>query len=130
MPEEAILYRVEDAAQLLGIGRSKFFELLATGQVPSVQIGRARRVSRRALEQYAARMESREPTQLGGPQQVEVAPSRLDQPQQVEVASARPRPSPPETDPSRQASIKRRDPGEGPGPPLTATGSKMGARSP
>lgn len=54
---EPILYRPEDAARVLGIGRSKLFELLATGQVPSVQIGRARRVSRRALENYAERME-------------------------------------------------------------------------
>lgn len=56
--EQPILYRPEDAARVLGIGRSKLFELLATGQIPSVQIGRARRVSRRALEQYVIRSES------------------------------------------------------------------------
>ncbi len=56
--EDPILYRCEDAARALGIGRSKMFELIATGQIPSVQIGRARRVRRRALEEFAARMES------------------------------------------------------------------------
>lgn len=56
--EEPILYRPEDAARALNIGRSKLFELLATGQIPSVQIGRARRVSRRALEDFATRMEA------------------------------------------------------------------------
>ncbi len=64
---ETILYRPEDGARLLGIGRSKIFELMASGDLPSVQIGRARRVSRWALEDFAARMESA-PTRLGEPQ--------------------------------------------------------------
>jgi excisionase family DNA binding protein len=43
-----------EAARVLGIGRSKFYELLTTGAVESVQIGRARRVPAEALRRYVA----------------------------------------------------------------------------
>lgn len=50
---EQLLYRVEDAAKVLSLGRSKTFELIANGELRSVQIGRSRRVPRSALEEYA-----------------------------------------------------------------------------
>lgn len=37
-------------ARLLGIGRTKTFQLMATGQLPVVRIGRCARVPRAALE--------------------------------------------------------------------------------
>src|SRR6266496_3535423 len=43
---ERLLYRVGEAAQLLGISRSKAWELLARGDLESVKIDGARRVSR------------------------------------------------------------------------------------
>lgn len=54
--QDQLLYRPEDAARLLDIGRSTLFELLASGEVPSVRIGRSRRVPRAALEAYVERL--------------------------------------------------------------------------
>lgn len=54
---DQLLYRPEDAGSVLGIGRSKVFELLATGQLASVQIGRSRRIPRTALEAYVERLQ-------------------------------------------------------------------------
>lgn len=54
---EILLYRPEDAARVLGIGRSKVFEEMAAGRLKSVRIGRARRVSRSALEEYVAQLD-------------------------------------------------------------------------
>jgi len=46
---ETLLYRPEAAASALGIGRSKIFQLMAEGQIETVQIGRSRRVPAQAL---------------------------------------------------------------------------------
>ena len=51
-----LLYRPEEAATVLGIGRSKVFEFMASGELESVKIGRSRRITRRALEDYVARL--------------------------------------------------------------------------
>lgn len=51
-----LLYKPESAAAHLGIGRSKLFELIAAGEIETVQIGRSRRVPAEALEEYVARL--------------------------------------------------------------------------
>lgn len=51
-----LLYKPEAAAAALGIGRSKLFELIAEGEIETVQIGRSRRVPAQALEDYVARL--------------------------------------------------------------------------
>ena len=48
------LLRVEEAARLLRIGRSKLYQLLARGELPVVRIGRSVRIPRRALEEWIA----------------------------------------------------------------------------
>ncbi len=48
------LLRVHEVARLLGIGRSKTYELIARGELPSLRIGRLVRVPRHALEQWIA----------------------------------------------------------------------------
>jgi excisionase family DNA binding protein len=53
---EQILYSVEDAADMLGIGRTFMFQLIATGEINSLKIGRRRKVSRDALDAYIARL--------------------------------------------------------------------------
>ncbi len=47
-----LLLRAEEAARLLGLGRSKVFEMLASGELPAVRVGRAVRVSRASLERW------------------------------------------------------------------------------
>jgi len=49
-PDAPLLLRVSEAAQLLGVSRSAMYELVASGQVPVVRIGRSIRVVRSELE--------------------------------------------------------------------------------
>ncbi|MFI9629165.1 helix-turn-helix domain-containing protein [Streptomyces sp. NPDC052042] len=51
-PTDRLLYRPEEAAELLGIGRSTLYELMTAGLVEYVKLGRCRRIRRTALEQY------------------------------------------------------------------------------
>lgn len=51
------LYTVEQAAALLGIGRTKVYELVSSGRLPSVTIGRSRRIRRSALRVYISSLE-------------------------------------------------------------------------
>jgi excisionase family DNA binding protein len=46
------LLTVVEAARELGISRSKVYELLADGELPSVRIGRTRRIAVSALEEF------------------------------------------------------------------------------
>ena len=52
----ALLLKPELAAANLGIGRSKLFELIAAGEIETVQIGRSRRIPADALADYVARL--------------------------------------------------------------------------
>ncbi len=51
-----LLYKPGPAAEVLGIGQSKLFELIAAGEIETVRIGRARRIPAQALEDYVARL--------------------------------------------------------------------------
>jgi excisionase family DNA binding protein len=49
-----LLLTVPEAADLLGIGRTLMYELISSGQVVSVLVGRLRRIRPADLETYAA----------------------------------------------------------------------------
>ena len=53
---ERLLYSVREAAQLLSIGRVKFYELVAAGRIESVRLDGSRRIPREALEEFIARL--------------------------------------------------------------------------
>jgi excisionase family DNA binding protein len=53
-----LLLRPEEAADVLGIGRSKLYELLAAGVIESVQIGSSRRVPVEGLHDFVQRLRS------------------------------------------------------------------------
>lgn len=55
---EPLLLTPEQAAKSLSIGRNKVFELMAAGELESVQIGRSRRVPWQAIEDYVVRLRS------------------------------------------------------------------------
>ncbi len=46
------LLRVEEAAEWLGLGRTKAYELVYKGVIPSVTIGRSRRIPVHALKTF------------------------------------------------------------------------------
>ena len=47
-----LAYPVSEAAPLLSISRARLYELLGDGTIPSVKIGRSRRIRREALVEY------------------------------------------------------------------------------
>ena len=52
-----LLYRVDEAAHLLSISRSRIFELLRCGQLRSVTHGRTRLIPHSALEEFVEELE-------------------------------------------------------------------------
>jgi excisionase family DNA binding protein len=53
--EPKLLLKVEEAAAALSLGRAKTYELVAAGQIESIQIGRSRRIPARALQDFIDR---------------------------------------------------------------------------
>lgn len=62
VPNRRLLYSVEEAAQLLGIGRTFMFELVATDQIASLKIGRRRKIPSAALDDYVRRLAAEQTT--------------------------------------------------------------------
>ena len=57
--------KVPEVAEMLQIARSRAYELVGNGEIPSVRIGRSLRVSRKELERWLE--EHRQPeTRRGG----------------------------------------------------------------
>jgi excisionase family DNA binding protein len=53
---EKVLLTPSEAWGALGIGKTKLFELVASGELQSVCIGRARRIPATSLRQYVDRL--------------------------------------------------------------------------
>jgi excisionase family DNA binding protein len=49
---EPLLLRVDEVARALALGRSKVYELIASGELPSLTIGTARRVPADVLRRW------------------------------------------------------------------------------
>ena len=50
-------YTVEQVAKMLHIGRDKVYELLRTGQLHSIKIGKLRRITEQHLAEFIASLE-------------------------------------------------------------------------
>jgi excisionase family DNA binding protein len=53
---DRLLLPIPDAAAVLGVGRTKLYELVENGAIDTVTIGRRRLVPAQALEDYARRL--------------------------------------------------------------------------
>jgi len=53
--EPALLLAPENAAQLLGCGRTHVYTLLRRGELKSIRVGRLRRIPRSEIEAYIMR---------------------------------------------------------------------------
>jgi excisionase family DNA binding protein len=51
---DRLLLRIPEVSDATGLGRSTVYELIASGALPSVKIGKARRVPADALRQWVA----------------------------------------------------------------------------
>lgn len=57
---EKILMRPTEVAQMLSIGKSTIYELLATGEIPSIRIGRSIRIPVKWLNEWVEKREDTE----------------------------------------------------------------------
>jgi excisionase family DNA binding protein len=55
-----LLLTVEEAAERIGICRSNLFKLIRRGEIQSVKVGRLRRVTPAALEEFVQRLTAEE----------------------------------------------------------------------
>jgi excisionase family DNA binding protein len=53
----ARLHTVEQARERLNVGRSKVFELIASGELRSVRIGRRRLIPEQAIRDFVAQLD-------------------------------------------------------------------------
>jgi excisionase family DNA binding protein len=58
MSDDDELLTVEQVADILKLGRTSIYELMASGDLPSVKINRCRRVLRSDLNAYIGRLRS------------------------------------------------------------------------
>lgn len=49
---DSLLLKVEDVQKTANLGRSKVYELIASGELQSIRVGRAIRVPRQSLESW------------------------------------------------------------------------------
>ncbi len=54
---QRLLLRIPEVAETLGIGRTKIYELIATGELPAVRFGRAVRISVSTLQKWVEERE-------------------------------------------------------------------------
>ncbi len=57
---QRLLLRIPEVAKTLGIGRSKIYELIATGELPTIHVGRAVRISVSTLQKWVEEREQQE----------------------------------------------------------------------
>ena len=62
---ERLLHTPEEAAHLLGIGRTKVYRLIATDELHSVRIGGSRRITNRALSDFVHHLDAGGPVDFG-----------------------------------------------------------------
>ncbi|MFF7042339.1 helix-turn-helix domain-containing protein [Streptomyces massasporeus] len=55
-PVDRLLYKPEEAAEALAIGRSTIYELMSEGALKYIKLGRTRRIRRTDLEAYVANL--------------------------------------------------------------------------
>ena len=58
-PVEPICVRINDAAHMIGIGRTKLYELISTGELETVKIGKATRVTITSIHELIRRRRSK-----------------------------------------------------------------------
>jgi excisionase family DNA binding protein len=58
---EPVLVRPEEAAEMLRLSRARVYELIGSGELPSVKVGRFTRVSVDVLREWVAVRSRREP---------------------------------------------------------------------
>lgn len=53
---DRLMVTAEEAAEMLGVGRSAVYDLMRSHALPSVKIGRSRRIPMASLREYVERL--------------------------------------------------------------------------
>lgn len=77
-PMPRLLLTVEEAARCIGIGRSLMYELIAAGDLATVQIGRLRRVRPEDLSGFVSGLDRASSSSRAGQSDVVVGPVSED----------------------------------------------------
>ena len=56
---EPICVKVNEAARMIGVGRTKLYELIASGQIEAIKLGKSTRITTASLHELV--MRQREP---------------------------------------------------------------------
>lgn len=56
---EPICVRINDAARMIGVGRTKLYELIASGEIEAIKLGKSTRITTASLHELV--MRQREP---------------------------------------------------------------------
>ena len=62
------LFTVKQIEQLLGLGHTKVYELLRTGELPSIKIGTSRRITYEAAKDFIAQKVKEQSSRSGDSQ--------------------------------------------------------------
>ena len=54
-PVEPICVKVNDAARMIGVGRTKLYELISSGELETIKIGKATRITTASLHRLVER---------------------------------------------------------------------------
>lgn len=55
---DRLLLNCDEAAEVLGVKRTKLYELLNSGEIASCHVGRLRKIPRQAIEDYVCRLQA------------------------------------------------------------------------
>jgi excisionase family DNA binding protein len=61
-----LAYSIDEAIEAIGLGRTTVFELMASGELESVKVGRRRLIPSEALKDYVQRLRTEQGS--GGPE--------------------------------------------------------------
>ena len=54
-PVEPICVKVNDAARMIGVGRTKLYELIALGEIEAIKLGKSTRITTASLKRLVMR---------------------------------------------------------------------------
>lgn len=54
-PVEPICVKVNDAARMIGVGRTKLYELIASGEIEVIKLGKSTRITTASLHELIMR---------------------------------------------------------------------------
>lgn len=55
LSHEPICVKVDEAARMIGVGRTKLYELIASGEIDAIKLGKSTRITTESLQELVRR---------------------------------------------------------------------------